>query len=173
MSTAIRISVTVAALCLAALSNAQEVQVSPVKGGVMLSVSAEHPYQLMPGETKLPVLGVECIHKGKKSSHLVIFSPGGSVVGGDDDAGAKGGQAFLITINGKKQPSFWTRYGDAESYANVARTEQERMQFLQSLLGSTVSIEFKPFLTGTPTTTTFDLSKLRDAMNKQSECSGE
>ncbi len=173
MSTALKLSATLAVLCLAALGNAQEVQIAPVKGGVMLSVSAEHSYQLMPGETKLPVLGVECIHKGKKSSHLVIFSPGGSVVGGDDDAGAKGGQAFLITIDGKKRSSSWTRYGDAESYANVARTEQERLQFLQSLLGSMVSIEFKPFLTGTPTTATFDLSKLREAMNKQSECSGD
>lgn len=160
-------------LSIAALGSAQEVQVSPVKGGVLLSVSAQHSYQLMPGETKLPTLGVECIHKGKKSSHLVIFSPGGSVVGGDDDAGAKGGQAFVITINGKKQASAWTRYGDAESYANVAHTEPERMQFLQSLLGATVSIDFKPFLTGTPTTATFDLSNLRDAMNKQVECSGE
>ena len=45
------------------------------------------------------------------------------------------------------------------------------MKFLQSLLSSvTVSIEFKPFLTGVPTTSVFDLSKLRDEMAKYPEC---
>ena len=173
MFTAIKLPTIFAIGCLSLLCSAQEVQVSSVKGGVMLSVSAQHSYQLMPGETKLPTLGVECIHKGKKSSHLVIFSPGGAVVGDDTDASAKGGQAFVLTIDGKKQASSWIRYGDGDSYANVARTEPERMQFLQALLGSTVSIEFKPFLTGAPTTATFDLSKLGDAINKQSECSGQ
>ncbi len=173
MPSVIKLLIAAIVLCCSVASFAQEVQVNQVKGGIALSVSAQKSYQLMPGESKLPVLSVECLHKGKKSSHLVIFSPGGSVVGDDMDASAKGGQAFVITINGKKQTSTWMRYGDAESYANVARTEPERMQFLQSLLGSTVSIDFKLFLTGTPTTATFDLSKLRDAMNKQSECSGE
>ena len=91
----------------------------------------------------------------------------------DVEASAKGSQSFVLTINGRKQATAWMRYGDGDSYANVARTEPERMQFLQSLLGSTVSIEFKPFLTGTLTTATFDLSKLGDAISHQAECGGQ
>ena len=153
------------------LCSGQEVQVSSVKGGVRLSVSAQHSYQLMPGDTKLPVLSVECLHKGKHGSHLLIFSAGGMV--GDNSDPGKTEQSFVLTINGKKQASTWATYGQPDTFVQFGKTEPERAQFLQSLLGFTVTFEFKPFLTGTPATATFDLSQLREAMNKQSECSGE
>jgi hypothetical protein len=172
MSSAIKLSAIVAGLCLSVLTSAQEVQVSPVKGGVMLSVSAQRSYQLMPGDSKLPVLSVECLHKGKKGSHLVIFAPGG-MVGDNNEAGGKGEQSFVLTVNGKKQASTWATYGQPDTFVYLGKTEPERAQFLQSLLGSTVTFEFKPFLTGTPASATFDLSQLREALNKQSECSGE
>ncbi|MGA2905981.1 MAG: hypothetical protein ABSD98_19310, partial [Candidatus Korobacteraceae bacterium] len=61
--------------------------------------------------------------------------------------------------------------GDAVTYAYFGKTEAERLEFIQSVSSSgTVSIEFKPFLTGSPTTSIFDLSKLRDAMDKYPEC---
>ena len=68
----------VAILMLSTLCVGQEVHVSRSKDSVSLSVVAQHPYQLLSGEGKMPVLSVECIHKGKKSGHLVKFSPGGS-----------------------------------------------------------------------------------------------
>jgi hypothetical protein len=45
------------------------------------------------------------------------------------------------------------------------------VKFIQYLLGSpTVSIQFKPFLTGVSTTSVFDVSKLREEMEKHPEC---
>ncbi len=172
MSSVTKLCWLIAVVGASLLCSGQEVQVSPVKGGVMLSVSAQHSYQLMPGDTKLPTLSVECLHKGKKGSHLLIFSPGG-MVGENNEAGGKGGQSFVLTVNGKKQASTWATFGAPDTFVYFGKTEPERAQFLQSLLGSTVTFEFKPFLTGTPATATFDLSQLREAMNKQSECSGE
>ena len=169
MRFALKLSFTVAILFVSAY--AQEVEVKAVKGGVILSVSAQQSYQLMPGETKLPTFSVECVHKGKKAGHLVLFSPGGMVVS-DAEGDTKGAQSFVLAINGKKRATSWVSYGDTDTYAYFARTDEERMQFLQSLLGSVVSIQFKPFLTGTPATATFDLTKLRDAVQQQSECSG-
>jgi len=166
----------VAVLCLAALCHAQEeVEVAPVKGGVVLIVSAQKSYQLMPGETKLPSFMVECLHKGKHGagSHLVLFSPGGAVANDSGALGAQSEHAFVMTVNGKKRATAWVSYGDTDTFAYAAKSDEERMQFLQSLLGSTVSIQFKPFLTGTPTTATFDLTKMRDALEHQSECSGQ
>ena len=149
----------------------QTVHTVPVKGGVVLSVFAQKPYSMMPGEQKLPQMGVECTHKGKKASHMVIFSPGGSVVADDAEGGAKAGQNFDMTIDGNKQATTWTSYGDTGTFAYSAKTEPERLQFMHTLLNSnTVSIEFKPFLTGTSTTSVFDLSGLRDAVQKRPDC---
>jgi hypothetical protein len=65
----------------------------------------------------------------------------------------------------------WIPYGDTATFAYYGKTEPERLTFIQSILGSpAVSIEFKPFLTGTPVTSSFDLSKLRDEMDKHPEC---
>jgi hypothetical protein len=151
---------------------AQDVQVAPTKGGIMLSVSAQHSYQLMPGETKLPSLSVECVHKGKHLGHLVLFSPGG-MVASEGGLNSQGPQPLVLTANGKKLASSWVPFGDTDTYAYFAHSEEERVQFMESLLGSIVSIQFKPFLTGTPTTATFDLTKLREAGNKQPECSAQ
>src|SRR5208282_1220257 len=166
-----KLSVLVAILLWSCLCSGQEVQVSPVKGSISLSVSAQKPYQLMPGETKLPVLSLECLHKGKKSSHLVVFLPGGAVGDEASESSAKGEQLFVVTMDGKKQPTPWVPYGDTTSFAYFGKTDAERLQFIHALLGSaTVSIEFKPFLTGAPTTSVFDLSKLREELNKYPEC---
>jgi hypothetical protein len=147
----------------------QEVQVAPAKGGITLSVPAEGAYELMPGETKLPVLSLECLHKSKKSAHLLIFAPGGEV---SQRLSANAPESFVIKVNGTKQASIWTPYGDASSFAYAAKTETERMQFIQSVLNSgTVSFDFRPFLTGVATTAVFNVSKLREEVNKHPECS--
>ena len=174
MPSVIKLLIAAIVLCCSFASFAQEVQVNQVKGGIALSVSAQKPYQLMPGETKLPVLSLECLHKGKKSSHLVVFLPGGAVVDDASESSAKGGQLFVVTMDGKKQPTPWVPYGDTTSFAYFGKTDAERLQFIHALLGSAmVSIEFKPFLTGAATTSVFDLSKLREEMNKYPECSAQ
>ena len=172
MSIAIKLTVFFALSACSLLTIAQEVQVNPTKGGISLSVSAQKPYELMPGETKVAILSVECLHKGNKSSHLVVFLPGGSVA--DDSGGnsAQSTQVFEVTVKGAKKATSWTTYGDNNGYAYLGKTEPERLEFIDALLSSpTFSIEFKPFLTGTPTTSVFDLSKMREAMNKQPTCS--
>jgi hypothetical protein len=149
----------------------QEVNVSRGKDTVVLSVSAQKPYPLLTGQEKLPVLSMECAHKGKKTGHNIVFSAGGALVE-DTDMDAKGAQQiFNVTIGGTTQKAGWVPYGDTITYAYFAKTDAERVKFIQSLLNSgKVSIEFKPFLTGAPTTSVFDLSKLRDAMGKSPEC---
>jgi hypothetical protein len=172
MSIAIKLPIFLVLVTCSITAIAQEVSVSPTKGGIVLSVSAQKSYELMPGETKVPILSMECLHKGSKMSHLVVFLPGGMVA---DDSGSTSTQAeesFVVTINGTKHVTSWATYGDNNGYAYVGKTEPERLQFIELLLASpTVSIQFKPFLTGTPTTTTFDLSQMREAMSKQAACS--
>ena len=150
----------------------QEVEVSPGKGNVVLSVRAQKPYQLIQGEERTPVLGVVCGLKGKTPGHLLTFSAGGTLAQDNPEASATNAPRRLsMTIGGNKQMTTWIPYGDTASFAFVGKTEPERVQFIQSLLNSaTVSIEFKPFLTGVPTTSVFDVSKLRDEMDKHPEC---
>ena len=154
------------------LSTGQQVQVSQNKGDVVLSVKAQKPYQLGVGEEKLPVLSVECAQKGKKTVHLVKFSPAGTLGEDSVDAPSKGENAVLdVTIGGIEQTTTWAPYGDAITFVYFGKTEVERIAFIQSLLGSpTVSIEFKPFLTGVATTSVFDISKLREEVSKHPEC---
>ena len=154
------------------LSMGQEVHVSRGNGIVVLSVWAQKPYPLMSGEEKMPTLSVECSQKGKKTVHVLKFSPGGAVVEDSPEVTAKGEQlAFNTTIGGTKQTTSWIPYGDTVSFAYFGKTEPERMKFIQSVLSSgSISIEFKPFLTGAPTTSVFDLSKLRNEMDKYPEC---
>jgi hypothetical protein len=115
------------------------------------------------------MLSLECDHKGKKTVHLLKFSPGGSVV---EDSPEKGAQlTFNMTIGGIKQMTTWVNYGDTITFVYLARDDPERLRFIQSLLSSgSVSIQFMPFLTGTPTTSVFDLRKLRDELNEHPEC---
>ncbi len=153
------------------LTAAQEVHVSSIKGGIVLGVHAQKSYQLMPGQERGAVLSIECLHKGSKVSHLLIFSPGGTVVPDSPDANEKSGQAFTMTIAGTRQETAWVPYVDPETFAYFAKTEPERLQFIQTVLRSgTVAIEFKPFLSGVPTTTSFDVSKLEEEMSRHTEC---
>ncbi len=149
----------------------QEVHVSRGNGAVVLSVSAQKPYQWMSGEQRLPTLSVECTQKGKKTAHLLKFLPGGTLAG-DLEADAKGGpRTFTMTIGGTKQITGWVGYGDAVTFSYFAKTDAERLKFIQAVLNSgKVAIEFKPFLSDAPTTSVFDLSKLRAEMDKYPEC---
>jgi len=168
----LNVSGLVAIVLWSSLCMGQEVHVTQGKGVVVLSVAAQKPYQLLSGEGKMPMLSVECAHKGKKVGHLVEFSPGGSLVEENFEVDAKPGQlTFNMTIGGTKQMTAWVPYGDTVTFTYFGKSEPERLKFIQSLLSSgSVSIEFKPFLTGVPTTSVFDLSKLRDEMDKYPEC---
>jgi hypothetical protein len=165
------VSGLVAIVLWSSLCLGQEVHVSRGKNTVVLSVSAQKKYQLMSGEEKLPTLSVECAHKGKKTGHNVKFSPGGALVE-DTDVDLKGAQLiFNMTIGGTKQVTGWVPSGDTVTYAYFANSDVERVKFIESLLNSgKVSIEFKPFLTGAPTSSVFDLSRLREEMDKSPEC---
>jgi hypothetical protein len=169
MST-LNVSRFVAIVLWSGLCLGQEVNVSRGKDTVVLSVAAQKPYPLATGQEKLPVLSVACAHKGKKTGHNIVFSAGGALVGGNFDA--KDAQLiFYMTIGGTRQMTGWVPFGDTITYAYYATNDAERLQFIQALLNSgKISIEFKPFLTGAPTTSVFDLSKLRDAMDKSPEC---
>lgn len=165
------VSGLVAIVLWSSLCLGQEVNVSQGNGVVVLSVAAQRPYPLMSGEQRLPTLSVECTQKGKKTAHLLKFLPGGTLAG-DLEADAKGGpRTFAITIAGAKQLTAWVGYGDAVTFSYFAKTDAERLKFIQSVLSSgKVSIEFKPFLSGTSTTSVFDVSKLRAEMDKYPEC---
>ncbi len=166
MST-MNVSRFVAIVLWSSLCLGQAVNVSQGSGVVVLSVAAQKPYQLMSGEQRLPTLLVECTQKGKKTAHLLKFSPGGTLAG-DLEVDAKGGpRTFMMTIGGSKQVTAWVGYGDAVTFSYFAKTDAERLKFIQSVLNSgKVSIEFKPFLTGAPTTSVFDLSQLRGEMKQ-------
>jgi hypothetical protein len=167
-----KVPAVVAIILWSLLSLGQEVHVSQGKSSVALSVLAQKPYPWISGEQKTPILSVECALKGKKTLHLLKFSPGGALVEDGPEVTAKGGQLpFMMTIGGTRQVESWIPYGDAISYAYYGKTEPERVKFLQLVLSSgIISIDFKPFLTGVPTTSSFDLSKLRDEMAKYPEC---
>ena len=161
----------VAVMLWCSLCLGQEVNISQGNGVVILTVSAQKPYQWMSGEQRLPTLTVECTQKGKKTAHLLKFLPAGTLAG-DLEADAKGGpRTFTMTIGGTKQVTAWVGFGDAVTFVYFAKTDAERLKFIQSLLSAgKVSIEFKPFLSGASTTSVFDVSKLRDAMDKSPEC---
>jgi hypothetical protein len=152
-------------LC-AQLVPGQEVRVASGKNGTTLSVLAAKPYQLAGSEQKKSALSVECAVKGKARVHVVIFSPGTGV---SDDA--SGNTVLVVTLDGKQAPTLWAPYGSLDSFAFVGSTEPERVQFLQALLeAKSVSISFKPFLTGMPVTSAFDLSQLKAEMDKHPGC---
>jgi len=153
---------------------AQEVDISAVKNGILLTLPARQSYKMMASEEKHPQLSLECLHKGKKSVHILLFVSGGELFEANPEAAnAKNAEeTLLMTINGTKQTTTWVPYGDTQTFAYYGKTEPERLQFLQTLFSSgTVAIEFKPFLTGSRVTAVFDVSKLRDEMNKHTECS--
>jgi hypothetical protein len=155
-----------------ALSWAQDVHVTEGKGSITLSVSAQQGYDMMSGQKKKPVLSVECALKGKKTTHLVMFSAEGTFADDSPESAPRNRAITLdIDLGGAKQATSWIPYGDAVTYAYYGKTEPERAKFLQLLLASsTLSVEFTPFLTGVPTKSTFDLSKLHDQVNSHPEC---
>lgn len=154
---------------------AQDIHVSAMKGGIVLSMPAQTSYKLMAGEEKRPQLTLECVPKGKKNSHILLFIAGGALAeDSPETAMARNAEeTLLMTINGTKQTTTWVPYGDPQTFAYYGKTEPERAQFLETLMKSgTVAIDFKPFLSGMPVTAVFDLSKLREEMSKHPECSG-
>jgi len=149
-------------------SPAQEVHVSQAQGHVVLSVTAQQPYQLMMGEPKRPVLSVECAQKGKKAGHVVTLRLGTTLAEDNDKTGL---QLLTLNIDGQSHETTWMSYGDTVTFAYFGKTEPERVAFIQLLQASkTVAIEFKPFLTGIPVTTVFQVDKLRDEISKHPEC---
>lgn len=153
------------------VSMGQEVIVSQQSGNVVLAVLAQKPYHLMSSEEKTATLSVTCTHKGKKEMHVLMFSPGTAVPDDTAMSGKSEEQTFNMTIGGVKQVTTWVLYGDTVTFAYFGKTEPERVKFIQTVLDAgTVSIEFKPFITGETTTSVFNVSKMRDEMNKHPEC---
>lgn len=151
----------------------QEVHVTSDNGIVTLSIAAQKPYAVIAsGQAKTPVLSVTCQQKGKKFSHMITFSPGGILT--EQEYSTFGSSASLVlemTIGEHKQPTTWVSHSGLQNFDYVGKTEPERRQFLQSLLNvPSMSISFTPFLTGTPTSSTFDLSELRTEFEKHPEC---
>lgn len=161
------------ALCTSYLFG-QDVHVSSEKGVTTLGVTAQKAYALGgSAQSRSPVLSVSCQQKGKKSVHAIMFSPGGILT--EQEYSTFGGSATLtlqMTAGAHKQPTIWVTHGDLQTFSYYGKTEQERIQFLQMLLSSpTVSLEFTPFLTGLPASSTFDLTGLRTEFDKHPECS--
>ncbi len=152
----------------------QDVHVSSDKGVTTLSVTAQKAYVLMgSGQSRFPVLSVLCQQKGKKIAHEITFSPGGILT--QQEYSTFGGSATLtlqMTAGAHKQSTNWVAHGDIQSFGYYGKTEPERIQFLQILLSApTISLEFTPFLTGVPASSTFDLTGLRTEFDKHPECS--
>ncbi len=148
---------------------AQEVHVAQLKDHVELSITAQQPYQLMPGQPKLPVLSVECVQKGKKAGHIVLFQPGTALAEDSD----KGGLQVITVVMDDHPPeeTGWMPYGDSTTFAYYGKTEAERLAFVQLLEKSkSLAVKFKPFLTGMPVTSHFALDKLGDEIGKQPQC---
>lgn len=166
-----RLSGLFAIVCCSYLAFGQEVHVTPIKNGVVLSVAARK-YHILATEEKEPTLSIQCAAKGKKSAHILMFSSGSAITEDNAEIEPRSGEFMLsVTIGGTRQTTDWIPYGDTGGFAYYGKTEPERVKFIQYVLSSpSISIEFKPFLTGVPVTTTFDLGTLREEMDKHPEC---
>jgi hypothetical protein len=169
-------AVTMALVLWAAAAMGQAVHVSADHGAVTLSVSAQKAYALTASShAKAPVLSISCQEKGKKFSHTITFSPGGLLT--EQQYSTFGGAASLelqVTAGEQKLATHWVAHGSLENFAYLGKTEPERLNFLQVLLGTPmISIEFTPFLTGEPVTSTFDLTGLRAEFDKHPECTSK
>ncbi len=156
----------------------QDVQVTSEKGATMLSVTAQKAYDS--GKNKTPMLSVVCQQKGKKIVHAIKFSPEGTLT--EQEYSTYGNSTSLLltmTIGEHKQPTNWV-YQNFDNFNSthgfhgfdyVGKTEPERIQLLQAMLSvPAVSIAFTPFLTGIPTSSTFDMTGLRAEIEKHPEC---
>jgi len=171
-TSALSLAVTTA-LALLGPAGMGQVHVTTDHGVVSLSVKAQVPYALIAsGHAKAPVLNISCQQKGKKFSHAITFSPGGILQ--EQQYSTFGNSASLVlevTVGGQKLSTNWVSYGNLDSFAYLGKTEPERLNFLQALLGtSTISIEFTPFLTGQPVASTFDLTGLAAELDNHPEC---
>ena len=166
-----KISGLIAIILWPLLGMGQDVHVSQGKGIVVLSVWAVKPYKLMSGEEKTAIFAIACTQKGKKTAHVLKFLPGEQLVEDTPGITATSGEfVFNMTISGTRQMTEWA-LSDPVTFAYSAKTDADRLKFMQSVLSSgTVSIEFKPFLSGATTNSTFDLTKLRDEVGKHPEC---
>ena len=169
-----KLPLVTAILLWALVSAGQDVHTAPVKDGINVSITANQPYEIMPGQKKRPVLSVQCSQnqKGTKVMHLVMFSAGGNVAEDDPATRPKNGEVTLNTeLGGNKERTNWIPYGDAVTYAYYGKMEPERVKFMQLLLASpTFAVEFTPFLTGQPIRTEFDVTKLRAEVLQHPEC---
>lgn len=170
---ALSLAVTMALAFGAPVVMGQVVHVTTDHGTITMGVAAQKPYApTVASQPKTPVLSISCQLKGKKLSHAITFSPGGILK--EQQYSNFGNSASLVlevTIGAQKLSTNWISYGSLDSFAYYGKTEPERLNFLQTLLGaSTISIEFTPFLTGEPVTSTFDVSGLRTEFDKHPEC---
>ena len=156
--------------------SAQEVHVSAQNGIVTLTAPAQKPYTLMgSSQSRVPILSLACQRKGKKSGHSIVFSPGSALAQKQFSTfGSTATVSLEITLEGHRQATAWVSAGSADDYAYFGKTEPERVQFLQALWrASALTIEFTPFLTGIPVSSTFDLTTLRAEFDKHPECTME
>jgi len=162
---------SVAILC-SLLAQGQEVQVTPGKNSVSLTITAVKSYHFLATEEKQPTLTLECSQKGNKAGHLLLFSAGLEIAEDNPETAPRSGALTLtVKIAGTKQPTTWVAYGNTETFAYYGKTEPERLKFIQSVLSSpTISIQFSPFLTGQVVTSEFDLGQLRNEVAKHPEC---
>ncbi len=163
-------------------------------GNIGLSIGPGGGCQLISGEAKMPWLRVECRQKDDKTEHQMILSPDGPLVYYSPEFVARGGQAtFTMTIGGGKQATTWianvekvheVRFDwrmatvpkapyDIVNFTYSAATEAERWKFIQSVLDSgSVSVAFTP-VNGKPVTTVFDVSRLREGIEKHPQCAAK
>ena len=162
----------VVALCSLPVA-AQELHVTAENGIVTMSVAAQKSYTLLAaGAPKTPVLAVICQKKGKKTGHVITFSPGGILKEQELSTFGNSASLLLSTKLGEQTLStHWIAYGNVETFTYYGKTEPERLAFVHALLNSpNITIEFTPFLTGAPTSSTFDLTGLPAEFDRHPEC---
>ena len=172
-TSALSLAVTMALGFWAPAAMGQAVHVSTDHGVVTLSVSAQKTYALSASrQAKAPVLSIGCQQKGKNVLHSVNFAPGGILTEQEYSTfGKSASLALEVTVGEQKLSTNWVAQGNLENFAYFGKTEPERLNFLHTLLGAPmISIEFTPFLTGEPVTSTFDLTGLQAEFAKHPEC---
>ena len=167
-----KVSILAAILLCSIIAVGQEVEITPGKNSVALTITASKSYKLLPTEEKQSTLTLMCAMKGKTAGHLLLFSPGSEISEDDPETEPRNGQLTLkLKIGATKQVTSWIPYGSKATFAYYGKTEPERLKFIQDLLTSpTVSFQFKPYLTGQLVTSDFDLSQLKDEVAKHPEC---
>ncbi len=139
---------------------------------------AQKPY--VSGQKKTPVLSVVCQRKGNKTVHAITFSP--ESILSEQEYSSFGNTTSLVlqmTIGGQKRPTTWEYHNlksfqathSFHSFDYFGETEPQRIELIQALLNApSVSFAFTPFLTGVPSSSTFDLTGLRTEFDKHPEC---